>query len=246
MTELWYYAEGEETRGPLSIVELVPLLAGVADPRRLMIWRHGFEDWKALEEVREVAQQVFRPPPIRHAPPPVPPVVPTPAVREPVVDAADAAHFKDVKPELTGIGGWLGLVAFGQVVGLLKLLVAVGQYYTTVDEQVWKRFPTALWGEAALNALGIWLAVYTTVLLFRHSRHFPRFFIWQMIGVIFLPLIDLLWVASMIAFAMNVPVSKYLSIEPKEGGQIVAGIIGAAIWIPYMLRSRRVANTFTV
>jgi hypothetical protein len=43
MTELWYYAEGEEARGPLSLSELVPLLARIADPRRVMVWRHGFE-----------------------------------------------------------------------------------------------------------------------------------------------------------------------------------------------------------
>lgn len=92
----------------------------------------------------------------------------------------------------------------------------------------------------------VWLGVYTAVLLFRHSRHFPRFFIGQMIFVICMPLLDLLWVASMIAFALNSPISEHLKIEPKEGGQMIAGAIGAAIWIPYILRSRTVANTFTV
>ena len=56
MTEFWYYAEGAETRGPLSLDELLPMLARIADPRQVMIWRHGFEDWKAVEEVRELAQ----------------------------------------------------------------------------------------------------------------------------------------------------------------------------------------------
>jgi hypothetical protein len=241
MAELWYYAEGEETRGPLSIAELVPVLARIADPRRVMIWRHGFDDWKAVEDVREVAQQVFRPPPLKRAPPPPP----LPAVREPTVDAEDAAHFKDVKPELTGIGGWLGLLAFGQIVGILRLIVSLGQYYTTLDAQVLAKFPTAIWGEAALNAAVVSLCVYSTVLLFRHSRKFPRFFIWQMIFVICMPLIDLLWVASMIALATARPIGDFLTIDPKEGGQIVAGVIGALIWIPYILRSRRVANTFT-
>ena len=68
MTEPWYYAKGEETRGPLSIAELVPVLARIADPRRVMIWRHGFDDWKAVEGAREVAQQLFRPPPPAIAP----------------------------------------------------------------------------------------------------------------------------------------------------------------------------------
>jgi hypothetical protein len=243
MTELWYYAEGEETRGPLSLGELVPLLTVIADPRRVMVWRHGFEDWKAVEEVGEVAQQVFRPPPLRRAQPAKAPA--PPMVREPTVDAEDAAHFKDVKPELKGIGGWLGLLAFGQVTGILRLLVSLGQYYSTLDPQVMAKFPTAIWGEAAMNALVIWLCVYTVVLFFRHSRKFPRFFIWQIIVVICMPIADLLWVAFMISLASGRPFTE-LKLEANEAGQIATGLIGAAIWIPYILRSRRVRNTFIV
>jgi hypothetical protein len=103
MTDLWYYAEGEKTRGPLSIDELIPLLVRISDPRRIMIWRHGLDDWKPVDEVREVAQQVFRPPPLKPGPPPIPPAS-APLVRQPVVDAEDTAHFKDVKPELGPIG----------------------------------------------------------------------------------------------------------------------------------------------
>ena len=113
MRDLWYYAEGQTTCGPLSIDELIPLLIRISDPRRIMIWRHGFDDWKPVEEVREVAQQVFRPPPLKPGPPPIP--ASAPLVREPVVDAEDAAHFKDVKPELTGLGGWPALIGFGSL-----------------------------------------------------------------------------------------------------------------------------------
>jgi hypothetical protein len=245
MTDLWYYAEGNETRGPLSITELVPLLVRVGDPRRVMIWRHGFEDWKAVEDVREVAQQLFRPPPLRSAPPAVPMMSVARTVRGPVVDADDAAQFKSLKPQLTGIGGWLAFLAFGQVIGIARLLVSLGQYYTTMNSEVVSKFPTAIWGEAAMNSALIGLCIYATVLLFRHSRNFPRFFIAQIIIVILFPLADLLWVAFTISLATARPISDFLTLEPKEGGQIIAGVIGAIIWIPYILRSRRVANTFT-
>ncbi len=109
MTDLWYYAEGEKTRGPLSLSELLPLLSRIPDLRRVMIWRHGFDEWKAVEDVREVAQQLFRPPPLRRLPPPVSSVAGASAAR--VVEPEKAAGFKNVKPELTGIGGWLGLLA---------------------------------------------------------------------------------------------------------------------------------------
>ena len=48
---------------------------------------------------------------------------------EPVLDAEAPAHFNDVKRPLSGIGGWLALVAFGQVLGLLKFLGGLAQYY---------------------------------------------------------------------------------------------------------------------
>ena len=38
--------------------------------------------------------------------------------------------------------------------------------------------------------------------------------------------------------------TEFMSMDEKEGRQILTSIVGAAIWIPYMLRSRRVRNTF--
>ena len=100
MLELWYYAEGEDTRGPISAVDLVALLSTIPDPRTVVIWRHGFEDWKRTDEVPEIARQVVRPPPRRPkaSPPPV-------SVREPAFNDTD--EFKDVKPVPDGLGGWL-------------------------------------------------------------------------------------------------------------------------------------------
>jgi hypothetical protein len=149
-----------------------------------------------------------------------------------------------VKPELTGIGGWLALLAFGQVVGILRSLMSLGNY-TTINAELWKQFPTAFWGEAALNAAMVGLVVCTTVLLFRHSRHFPSFFIGQAIFAIVMPLVDLVWLASIFALATDKPISEFLTLDAKEGVQMFAAVVGAAIWIPYILRSRRVANTFT-
>jgi len=183
MTDLWYYAEGEEARGPLSIDELIPLLIRISDARRIRIWRHGFDDWKQVEDVREVAQQVFRPPPLKSMPPAIPPA-PAPQVREPAVNAEDAANFKNVRPELTGLGGWLALIGFGQLTGILRLLVSLGEYYSKIDGELFAKFPTVMWGEALMNGALISLSVYTTVLFFRRSRNFPRFFIVQFVAAI--------------------------------------------------------------
>jgi hypothetical protein len=255
---------------PLS--ELLPLLARIADPRCVMVWRHGFDGWKPVEEVREIAQQLFTPPPLRRPPPPVPRVgepavsienlVGKPAVLEensvseptiaeenpagkPAVAEGNAAEIKNVQPALSGIGGWLGLVAFGQVVGILRLVVNVGQYTASLGNDVWQRFPTAAWGELSMNASLICLSIYTAVLLFNHSKQFPRFFIVQMIFAALFPIIDLLWVAAIFSASLNRPFSDFIKIDPTDGGRMIVGAIAAAIWIPYVLCSRRVANTFT-
>ena len=107
------------------------------------------------------------------------------------------------------------------------------------------KFPTTMWGEAVLNGALISLFVYTTVLFFRRSRNFPRFFIFQFVATISMPIVALLWAAFTIALATGRPFVDFLSIDPKDGGQLIAALIGAVVWIPYIRKSRRVANTFT-
>ena len=239
MTDLWYYAEGGQQRGPMPLSELLPALARIADPRHVLVWRHGFDDWTAVEDVREIAQQLFRSPPLRSGPSPIS------TIPEPTVTEETAAGFKGVKPPLSGIGGWLGLLTFGQVIGILRLIESAGQYMQSITDDVWERFPTAIWGEFAMSIALIGLCIVTTVLLFRHSRKFPSFFIAQMACATLLPIVDLFWIASILSISLNRPLSEFLTFEPRDGRQVIVGAIGAAIWIPYVLRSRRVANTFT-
>jgi hypothetical protein len=239
MTDLWYYADGGQQRGPISISELLTLLARIADPRRVMVRRHGFEDWKPVEEVHQIAQQLLQSPPQEPASPPAA------AVREPAVLAEDATALKDVRREMTGISGWLALLAFGQVMGILRLIFNVGQYVQSIDDKVWTYFPTVIWSEMLVNAAMIGFAIWTTVHLFRHSHRFPAFFIVQMICAVLMPLVDLLCVASFFSAALNRPFNDFFIVEPRQVGQAVVGAISATIWITYVLRSRRVANTFT-
>ena len=237
MLAVWYYTEGGERRGPLPLAELVPLLAQIADLQQVKLWRHGFDDWKPVGEVREVVQRLSQ--------------LPSVSARDPIVaidgttELDGTTEFNSTGPEPSGISGWLGLLAFGQVMGILRLIVAVGQYFQTTRGDIWERFPIALWGEVVMNAAFICLWIYTAWLLFNHSRRFPGFFIAQMVCAIFFPLVDLLWVAAIFSVSLDRPMSAFLTIEPVEGARMILGAIAAAIWISYVLRSRRVANTFT-
>jgi hypothetical protein len=219
MLAVWYYTEGGEPCGPLPLAELLPLLSQMADPQHVKVWRHGFDDWKPVGEVREVARHL-------------------PAVE-------GATEIKSIESGPSGIGGWLGLLAFGQVMGILRQIVAVGQYLQGISADIWMLFPIALWGEMVMYAALIGLSLYTTWLLFNHSRRFPGFFLAQMVCVIFFPVVDLFWVATIFSVSLDQPMSKFLTVEPREAGKMLVTAIVSLIWISYVLRSRRVANTFT-
>ena len=96
-----------------------------------------------------------------------------------------------------------------------------------------------------MNVALIGLAVWTAVLLFMHSRRFPAFFIVQAICAVLMPLIDLFWVASIFSVGLDRPFGDFFLVSPLQIARFAVGAIGAAVWISYVLRSRRVANTFT-
>jgi hypothetical protein len=59
----WFYAEGEGSVGPVSIDVLTRALRRVPEPGATPVWRSGFDDWRAAQDVPELAKQLFIRPP---------------------------------------------------------------------------------------------------------------------------------------------------------------------------------------
>jgi hypothetical protein len=64
MSEYWYYAEGNETRGPIAFEQLIKLLSELPTLRGVLVWREGFADWTPAANVREIVEKLIRPPPL--------------------------------------------------------------------------------------------------------------------------------------------------------------------------------------
>jgi len=224
MADEWFYPEGQDTRGPVSLAALVPILAKSPNPGSVLVWRQGMADWQAAASMPEIAGR------LSSAPADKPTT--TPASNTPGV------------PALKGIGGWLVLVAIGQVLGPLRTLVSIAAYYANIDARLFEKFPAAAYGEVLLNVAMLVLVLCTSILFFRKSRKFPRFFIIEWIAIGILPLLDAVWAALTISLYAGQSFSSLLSLDPQGSIQIAAAIIVGPIWITYILRSRRVANTF--
>ena len=76
MSEFWYYAEGNETRGPITFDQLIKFLSQLPSHRGILVWREGFTDWTEAENVREIVEKLIRPPPLGRRPSAIPPPVP--------------------------------------------------------------------------------------------------------------------------------------------------------------------------
>lgn len=166
-------------------------------------------------------------------PPPAPPAIPGPG-----------------ELRLVGIGGWLALVAFGVV---LRPIVTTAQ----VIKEFGYTFNLASWeaitlpggtgyqpvlgpliiAELVVNTLLIAGGVLLAILLFRRKRAFPALFIVLMLGSLAFTAVDNWLVARLFSE----------DIQAAHAGFVEVGRIGiqCAIWVPYMLLSRRVKLTFT-
>jgi hypothetical protein len=66
MTNDWYYAEGDNTVGPLDLKEMEAALSKASDPRNLWVWKVGSKDWERAGDVKELAALIYKPPSLPH------------------------------------------------------------------------------------------------------------------------------------------------------------------------------------
>lgn len=129
--------------------------------------------------------------------------------------------------QLVGIGGWLIVLAIGQIFGLASFIGSVFRVYSNAESGVVTNSSIAFYTQGVLNGLLLAIFATTTHLFFIKSRLFPRFFI--------------------AAYAVVILLYSFIAIpsaDPELIGGWIASIIGAAIWLPYITLSKRVANTF--
>jgi Protein of unknown function (DUF2569) len=155
-------------------------------------------------------------------------------------------HMKQRKRDLVGIGGWLILLAIGQVVTPLLYLASLFAYYSGPDSGFYANFPIAFYPEAVLFASTLALISYTTYLFFKKSSLFPAFLIFEYAALILVYPVDVIFVAAVLSAYTGEPVETFTArmSDPKEVAQWIATIVKAAIWTTYIKRSKRVANTF--
>ena len=56
--ERWFFAHGNQRRGPAPLNQLVESVLGQPDPRAVLVWRKGFADWTRAEDVPEVERRL--------------------------------------------------------------------------------------------------------------------------------------------------------------------------------------------
>lgn len=150
---------------------------------------------------------------------------------------------------LEGLGGWLVLVGIGLVLSPLRLLMEMVPIYADVfgngvfgmlldpDGAAYNpKLAALLVVEIGINVLMIAGAVIATVLFFMKHPVFPKVFIAFHLVTLVLIVAD--------ALAVGYLIPDQPTFDPDTMKEIVREVAACAIWIPYMLVSKRVKNTF--
>jgi hypothetical protein len=149
----------------------------------------------------------------------------------------------------SGLGGWLIPVGVGLVLGPLRLIALLVQTFVPMFENgTWEALTSPesssyhpLWapiliGELTVNIVFALTYFYLLVLFFRKSPLFPKVFIALILGSLVFILVDTL--------AVSVVLPNEPLFDADTVGELARSLVAATIWIPYMLISKRVKNTF--
>jgi hypothetical protein len=145
-----------------------------------------------------------------------------------------------------GFKGWLFILAVSIWLGPLWVLGSLARLSGDRSPEA-DRFPMLFHIDLVIQVVALVLAVASLVLMLRRSSRFPTlYFVQASWAVVSVPL-SLVAAMYVLQNAYGIPVTFGQMLEgmAAEFGGWLGGLLGIALWVVYILRSRRVAMTFT-
>ena len=153
----------------------------------------------------------------------------------------DVPEKLDLPTGPKGIGGWLILVAIGQVLGPLRALGELGKGYSGAEmEEAFRTIPVTMYGALTIDVLYIVLIFGTSVAFFMRRQIFKWLFTWEIFGITLSYFLALTWVSA----TTNLSISKLVESNGPDAVKTIASTLAGLIWVAYVWRSQRVQNTF--
>ena len=153
------------------------------------------------------------------------------------------------KDELKGLGGWLVLFGFGLLISPIRnIAIAILSWSDIYEIGAWSSvtdvssvsyipfFGSLLIFELVFSTVVFTLSIYIIYLFFRERSSFPKAYILISIVSIAFIVID--------AILVSVVLSADTVFDSQTSRELTTLLISSAIWIPYLLNSIRVRNTF--
>lgn len=148
-----------------------------------------------------------------------------------MTNATDTLHT-----EPKGIGGWLILPTLGTLISPLVALYGVVEIAPAFDRDLPPGLQIFLISEIIFNLCQMAGWIVAAVWLFKHKRSFPSLFITMLMFSMAGILVD-----------ASIAVSIFdARLGPEDYRNLGRGIVSLLIWAPYMVKSKRVRNTFIV
>jgi hypothetical protein len=157
----------------------------------------------------------------------------------PVIGLVTSKRTIGVADGPSGFGGWLMLLAIGQLLAPLRTLAGTMKSMDTYAQlnSVAGGHLVAN-GEMALNLASMGLQVAVVWLMFKKSRLFPRLFFYQWLSIPVVLVVDILLVSVVLKIGINELLTDTV-VAPSLGA-----FLGTGLWMLYLSKSVRVRNTF--
>jgi ABC-type multidrug transport system permease subunit len=146
----------------------------------------------------------------------------------------------------SGLSGWLILIAIGLVITPIAAIYMITEYNLPIfnDIETWREFTNPnsanylplfsflVYFELIGNTIILLFSILFLYLFFRKKRLFPRIYFWFLIGNLLFVFIDEILVNSMVV------------LDEFPYRETLRQALPSAIWLRYLVVSKRVKNTF--